>query len=78
MDSSTPDPTFPGLPELERLARFPEVSRFLDFWRRQIVAPLHSVRVASAALTRPAELRYAGGQFVLHSARTLPAPQRRL
>jgi len=78
MDSSTPDPTFPGLAELERLARFPEVSRFLDFWRRQIVAPLHSVRVASAALTRPAELRYADGQFVLHSARTLPAPQRRL
>lgn len=46
--------------------RFPELGRFLDFWRRQIVAPLHSVRVASAALTRPAELRYAGGQFVLH------------
>ena len=66
MDSSTPDKTFPGLPELERLARFPEVSRFLDFWRRQIVAPLHSVRVASAALTRPAVLRCAGGQFVLH------------
>ena len=46
--------------------RFPELGRFLDFWRRQIVAPLHSVRVASAALTRPAELRYAGGQFVLN------------
>ena len=104
MDRSTPDPTFPGLTELERLARFPllpdwrlttaellyhmpdhpgvlqsfvwqkhdlaprfpELGRFLDFWRRQIVAPLHSVRVASAALTRPAELRYAGGQFVLN------------
>ncbi|HEV7265558.1 MAG TPA: Usg-like family protein [Falsiroseomonas sp.] len=45
---------------------FPELSRFLDFWRREIEAPLHSVRVASAALTRPAELRYAGGQFTLH------------
>jgi uncharacterized protein Usg len=45
---------------------FPELGRFLDFWRREIDAPLHSVRVASAALTRPAELRYARGQFTLH------------
>jgi uncharacterized protein Usg len=46
--------------------RFPELGRFLDFWRREIHAPLHSVRVASAALTRPAELRYADGQFLLN------------
>jgi uncharacterized protein Usg len=46
--------------------RFPELTRFLDFWRREIEGPLHSVRVASAALTRPAELRYANGQFILN------------
>lgn len=46
--------------------RFPELGRFLEFWRREIEAPLHTVRVASAALTRPAELRYAGGQFLLN------------
>lgn len=45
---------------------FPELTRFLDFWKREIEGPLHSVRVASAALTRPAELRYANGVFVLH------------
>ncbi|WP_211869924.1 usg protein [Neoroseomonas terrae] len=45
---------------------FPELSRFLDFWRREIDGPLHSVRVASAALTRAAELRYANGVFTLH------------
>ncbi|WP_370288305.1 usg protein [Siccirubricoccus soli] len=45
---------------------FPELSRFLAFWQREIEGPLHSVRVASAALTRPAELRYAGGEFRLH------------
>lgn len=45
---------------------FPELSRFLDFWRREIEGPLHSVRVASASLIRPAELRYANGQFTLH------------
>jgi uncharacterized protein Usg len=46
--------------------RFPLLGNFLEFWRREIHGPLHSVRVASAALTRPAELRYANGQFTLH------------
>jgi uncharacterized protein Usg len=51
---------------LDRAPAFPELSRFLDFWRREIEGPLHSVRVASSALVRPAELRYANGQFLLH------------
>jgi len=46
--------------------RFPELVKFLDFWRREIEAPLHSVRVASVALIKPAELRYSGGEFRLH------------
>jgi len=45
---------------------FPQLHRFLEFWRRDIEGPLHSVRVASAALTRPAEFRYANGEFRLH------------
>jgi len=45
---------------------FPELTRFLDFWRREVEGPLHSVRVASAALIRPAELKYANGVFLLH------------
>jgi uncharacterized protein Usg len=52
--------------KLDRAPGFPELSRFLDFWRREIEGPLHSVRVASSALVRPAELRYADGQFTLH------------
>lgn len=52
--------------KLDLAPGFPELSRFLDFWRREIEGPLHSVRVASAALTKPAELRYADGQFILH------------
>ena len=52
--------------KLDRAPGFPERSRFLDFWRREIDGPLHSVRVASSALIRPAELRYASGQFTLH------------
>jgi uncharacterized protein Usg len=45
---------------------FPALGRFLAFWQREIEGPLHSVRVASAALIRPAELRYANGQFILN------------
>ena len=52
--------------KLDRAPGFPELSRFLDFWRREIEGPLHSVRVASSSLIRPAELRYADGQFTLH------------
>ena len=52
--------------KLDRAPAFPELSRFLDFWRREIEGPLHSMRVASSALIRPAELRYANGQFTLH------------
>jgi uncharacterized protein Usg len=52
--------------KLDRAPGFPELSRFLEFWRREIEGPLHSVRVASSALIRPAELRYADGQFTLH------------
>jgi len=46
--------------------KFPELARFLDFWKREIEGPLHSVRVASAALIKPAELKYANGVFLLH------------
>ncbi len=45
---------------------FPELARFLKFWEAKIDGPLHSVRVASAALTRPAELRYANGVYQVH------------
>ncbi len=52
--------------KVDRAPGFPELTRFLDFWRREIEGALHSVRVASAALTQPAELRYANGVFRLH------------
>ena len=52
--------------KLDRAPDFPELSRFLELWRREIEGPLHSVRVAFSALIRPAELRYADGQFTLH------------
>lgn len=46
--------------------RFPELLRFLEFWRRELDGPLHSVRVAHRALITPAELRIAAGEFGFH------------
>ncbi|ONG52029.1 Usg-like family protein [Pseudoroseomonas deserti] len=65
-------PDHPGLlqsflwQKLDQAPGFPELHRFLQFWQREIQGPLHSVRVASSALTRPAEFRYAEGSFTLH------------
>lgn len=38
---------------------FPRLMRFLDHWRTDIEAAIHSVRVAHAELIRPAEWRAA-------------------
>ena len=46
--------------------RFPALARFLDFWRRELEGPLHSVTVAHARLIRPAEIRALGSEFRLH------------
>lgn len=45
---------------------FPELARFLDHWRRDIEATLHSIRVAHCALMRPAEIRNIDEEFRLH------------
>lgn len=36
---------------------FPRVHRFLDFWRREIEAVIHSVSVSAVGLVRPARLQ---------------------
>ncbi len=41
--------------------QFPELSRFLDFWRREIDAVLHSVQVAHKHLIGPQEWRAVDG-----------------
>ena len=46
--------------------RFPELKRFLDFWRRDIEAVLHSVRIAHQHLVGPAEWRAVDGIISLH------------
>jgi uncharacterized protein Usg len=45
---------------------FPELHRFLAFWREKLEGPLHSVQVAHCKLIKPAELKTIDGEFSLH------------
>lgn len=45
---------------------FPELRRFLTFWETKIEGKLHSVKVASAKLITPGEIKNADGLFALH------------
>lgn len=45
---------------------FPELAKFLDHWRREIEATLHSIRVAHSALMKPADIRAVGHEIRLH------------
>jgi uncharacterized protein Usg len=46
--------------------KFPQLQRFLDFWKQSLEGPLHSVTVAHARLIRPAELRTINAEFRLN------------
>ncbi|HKY94924.1 MAG TPA: Usg family protein [Kiloniellales bacterium] len=45
---------------------YPRLQKFLDYWRRNIEAVLHSVKVGRVELIRPAEIRLARAEFRLH------------
>jgi uncharacterized protein Usg len=45
---------------------FPELQKFLEFWRSKLEGPLHSVTVAHSKLIAPAELKAVGAEFRLH------------
>ena len=46
--------------------RSPGLNRFLDYWRREIKAVLHSVRVAHNHLIGPTEWRAVDGIITLN------------
>jgi uncharacterized protein Usg len=52
--------------ELDLSPEFPVLRRFLDFWERSLDGKLHSVRIASARLISPAEMRFANAELKLH------------
>ena len=51
---------------LDLAPEYPRIRRFLDFWRREIEAVIHSVSVASPGLVAPARLTFAKDLGSLH------------
>ena len=45
---------------------FPRVHKFLDFWRREIDAVIHSVTVSAQGLVSPARLNFTSEAGTLH------------
>jgi uncharacterized protein Usg len=52
--------------EYDLAPRFPELSRFLAFWRAKLEGPLHSIEVAHNRLIRPSEWRKVDADFLLN------------
>jgi uncharacterized protein Usg len=46
--------------------KFPELFRFLDFWKSKLEGPLHSVVYTHRRLIAPNEWRNVSGELVLH------------
>jgi uncharacterized protein Usg len=51
--------------ELDIAPKFPILKKFLNFWEHKIEGRLHTVRVASVALIKPAEFKLVDGLFRL-------------
>jgi uncharacterized protein Usg len=52
--------------ELDLAPGYPELRKFLDFWRRELDGKVHSVRVASADVITPPRYRAPGAYMHLH------------
>jgi uncharacterized protein Usg len=51
--------------DLDIAPRFPVLHKFLAFWEQNLDGKLHTVRVATSSLVRPAEFRYAASVLTL-------------
>ena len=45
---------------------FPTLLGFLEFWRRELHGPVHSVTVAHSRLIKPAEFKKVDGVLTIH------------
>jgi uncharacterized protein Usg len=52
--------------DLDIAPRYPVLHKFLDFWKREIEGDLHSVRVASAGLVKPATVGHVDTLLQIH------------
>ncbi|MBN8530816.1 MAG: usg protein [Alphaproteobacteria bacterium] len=52
--------------ELDIAPKFPVLHKFLDFWHRNLDGKLHSVKITTAGLVQPADMRFVDGEMVVH------------
>jgi len=52
--------------EYDLVPQFPVLNKFLRFWKSELDGKLHSVRVAATGIIQPTELKFYGGEFILH------------
>ena len=52
--------------DYDLLPHYPRLTEFLDFWRRNLDGPLHSVRVAAAGKVTADIMRHTTHSFRLH------------
>ena len=52
--------------EYDLAPRFPVLIGFLDYRKRELVGPLHSVTITHAQLIKPAEFRAIQGEINIH------------
>lgn len=45
--------------------KFPHLHKFLNFWSKEIEAPVHSVYVAKKELIKPGEAKFYDAEFTL-------------
>lgn len=52
--------------ELDLAPKFPTLSKFLDFWDRELDGKVHSVKVMHAELIAPAAFKLINGSLLIH------------
>ena len=52
--------------EYDLAPKFPVLLGFLEFWKRELEGPLHSVTVSHSRLIRPTEYQAVDGVLTLH------------
>jgi len=52
--------------EYDIAPKYPVLFKFLEFWRRELDGPLHSVKIAHQRLVRPGEVRLVTEEMNLH------------
>lgn len=52
--------------QLDLAPKFPILSKFLDFWNRELDGKIHSVQVAHAEFIIPPQLKFSPASLLLH------------